>query len=145
MAMRLKGQETVISVLRNGVQVSQLTQSVKDFNAEFEMELLQQGYIGQTADQFDDVYKGTGGDMSLHTGDPATFDFITFLVDRAARRVPMQQVNIKSTFNFPDGSRRLITFTDVFFGNLPIGVGGREEYVEQKLTFKCSNAPIRAS
>ena len=143
--LRIKGQEVVVSILRNGATVGQLTQAVKDLNIEFEMDLLQQGYIGQTADQMDDVYKAAGGDISLHTGDPATFDFITFLVDRAAKRVPMQQVNIKATFNFPNGSRRLVTMTDVFFGSLPIGVGGRTEYVEQKLTFKCSSAPIRAS
>lgn len=143
--LRIKGQETVVSVLRNGATVKQLTQAIKDLNIEFEMEMLQQGYIGQTGDMLDDVYKAAGGDMSLHTGDPATFDFITFLVDRAAKRIPMQQVNIKSTFNFPDGSRRIITMTDVFFGSLPINVGGRTEYVEQKLTFKCTSAPIRAS
>jgi len=142
--MRLKGQEVVVSVLRNGATVKQLTSAVKSLDMEFEREVLKENYLGQTAASLDDVYICTNGDMSLHTDAPETLDFLTFLNDRSQRRIPNQQINIKATYNWPNGERRIIVATDCFFGTLSFNAAGRTEYVEQSVPFSCSSAPVRS-
>lgn len=142
--LRLRGQEVVVSVLRNGATVKQLTAAVKSLDLTFEREILEEDYLGQTASSYDDIYKGVAGDMALHTDAPETLDFLAFLNDRSQRRIPNQQINIKATYNWPNGERRIVVATDCFFGELPFNATGRTEYVEQNLSFKCSTAPVRS-
>ena len=136
MGTRLKGQEAVLSFTDPDGDVDNLG-DLKSFNAELDMEILQEGYLGETADQYDDIYHGVGGDCELHMPNTTWFRFSEKVTDRAERRTAAAgKFSVTSSFQFPSGERPRLTFEDIFFGPLPINVGSRTEYVTVKLTWK---------
>jgi hypothetical protein len=139
MAQRLKGQDTVISFTGPGGDVSGLD-SVLSFEAELDIEILEEGYLGETANRFDDIFNGVSGTVELHLQTTAYFKFTQDVQDRAQRRTPAGGVfNATSTFQFPNGQRARITFEDIFFGPMPLSSPSRKDYVKGTVQWKCSN------
>ena len=140
MSQRIKGQEVTVSMsgpegVEEGLEV------VQSFNAEFMFELLQEGYLGETADRFDEIYKGVSGDMEIHMESGKWSDFTLKIQDRASRRDGAAgEFTATATFAFPDGSRRRLVFNNIFFGAMPITAGARPDYVSATLTWNCSLA-----
>lgn len=138
MAQRIKGQETVISFTSPTGDVQGL-EDVLSFEAELDIEILQEGYLGETADRFDDIYHGTSGQVELHLENSKYFLFTEQVQDRAERRSPAGAVfNATSTFAFPNGQRARITFEDIFFGAMPLNAPSRKDYVKATVQWKCS-------
>ena len=139
MAQRIKGQETVIGFTSPDGDESGF-EDVVDFEAELDIETLQEAYLGKTTDDYDDIFHGCSGQMNIHMRTSAYLAFTQKVQDRAQRRTPADgQFTATSTFNFPNGSRARLTFEDLFFGALPIKVGGRAQYVTGTIQWKCSN------
>lgn len=136
-AQRIKGQETEIILVVNG-QPADSFNSVKSFDVEFMMDLLQEGFIGETSDRFDEVFKGCKGNIEMEFNTSAVFRVIEALINRARRRQPGTVVNIKTTLNFPNGQRKRLVFPNVNFGAVPMNFGGRTEYGTLKLSWGCS-------
>ncbi len=131
-------------VILDGVPVSSLA-AVKDLSFEFKLELLQEGYLGETTDRYDSIFKGIAGDLSVDMSDPDVFNLVTSLVDKARRRVPGVKVNIKATLNFPSGRRARVTIRDAEFGGIPVNFGGRANYGTVKLSYGASEATAIAA
>ncbi len=140
MAQRIKGQEVTVSM--NGPDgVEEGLEVVQSFEAEFMFEILQESYLGETADRFDEIYKGVSGNMEIHMETGKWFDFTLKIQDRAQRRDGTAgEFTATATFAFPDGSRRRLVFNDIFFGPMPITAGSRTDYVTATLTWNCSLA-----
>lgn len=137
MAQRIKGQEVVLGFTSpDGDQ--QGLENVSNFEAELDIETLQEAYLGQTSDDYDDIFHGCSGQCDLHM---KTADYIAFtqkVQDRAQRRTSAEgQFTATATFNFPNGTRARLTFEDLFFGALPLKVGGRAQYVTGTIQWKC--------
>lgn len=134
---RLKGQETRLSFSTPNGPAEGLD-VVKSFEAEIQLEILREGYLGETADRRDDIYRGVTGRAELHMDSAKYFTFTQRVQDRAERRTPAAGVfNATSSFNFPDGTRARITFENIFFEGLPIRVPERAGYVAVTVAWEC--------
>ena len=67
---------------------------------------------------------------------------IRLVLDKARRREPGTRFNIKSTLNFPNGSRARIIIRDVEFGELPISFGSRSDYGMFSVDYGASEATV---
>ena len=139
MAQRLKGQEVVIGFTSpDGDQ--QGLENITSFEAELDIETLQEGYLGKVADDYDDIFHGVNGQMEFHMESSQYLSFQQKVQDRAQRRSSAEGVfTATATFNFPNGQRARLTFENLFFGALPLKVSGRSAYVQGTIQWKCSD------
>jgi hypothetical protein len=138
MAQRIKGQETVIGFTNPDGDQEGL-EDILDFEAELDMEILEEKYLGKTSNDYDDIFNGVSGQVQLHMRTVDYFRFQERIQERAERRTAADGTfSATAAFNFPSGIRVRITFEDLFFGPSPIKVGGRSEYVSGTIAWKCS-------
>lgn len=138
MGQRIKGQETTISFVGPTGDEEGL-QDVVSFEAELDIEILEEGFLGETANRYDDIYNGTSGRVEIQIETAQYFRFQQRVQDRAQRRTPAAgKFNAKSSFRFPDGTRFRITFEDIFFGPLPVRAPSRRDYITATIQWKCS-------
>jgi hypothetical protein len=113
---------------------------VQSFEAELMLEILEEGYLGETANRFDDIFNGVSGNAELHIETSDYFRFTQRVQDRAQRRTAASgKFVVKANFDFANGTRARLNFEDVFFEGLPVTVGARKDYVKVKVSWKCSN------
>lgn len=135
---RIKGQETeVLFVVDNAVE-SGFT-DVQSFEMEQQTETLQEGYLGEKTDRYDEIMKGVSFSVGMHSSDATVLKFMETIRDRATRRTPGTQINIKTTLNFPSGERARVILTDCFFDPMGLNFGGRDEYGATTVSGKCSS------
>lgn len=138
---RLKGQEVNVDLIVDGELQSGLGPNTS-FNAEFMLDILSEGYIGEATERKDSIFKGIKGGMTVHINDSAALKFIEAIVDKARRRTPGVKVNAKASFNFPNGQVVRVIFPDMEFGALPLDFGSREDYGELELEWECAEYRI---
>lgn len=138
MAQRIKGQEVrVVMVSPSGTETS--LSDVQSFEVEPLMEVLSEGYLGETTERKDDIFKGVRGSMEIHLEDRDFFNFQQAVIDRSQRRSPAEaRFNVIATLAFPNGDRVRVLMEDIFFGAPPLSVGSREDYVSVSLDFEAS-------
>lgn len=138
MAKRIRGEQvTVIATGPAGIEEG--VANVASFDWELEMEILRSKFLGETADQFDDIFLGHTGSMELEISDSAVFLMQQRIQDRAQRRTPASTVfNITAAFALPNGTRVRLIFEDVSFGAQPLSVAGKDEYVTLGMDWGCS-------
>jgi hypothetical protein len=135
---RIKGQETVLSVYSDGNLVTRLD-SIQDSEVIFDLDILEEGYMGERSNRFDSIFKG----MSLRaTGHLTNAELVRF-ADRVVRRAQrfddsVTRVDAGLTLVFPGGDLLTISVIDLQFGPIPVNVGGRDEYVEWTFDAKAS-------
>ena len=134
MELPLKGQESLITVVSpDGLEES--FNHIKDATFTFLLDIIQEQYLGQVADQFDDIFRGVKVELTLDVSKPAVFDFVTKVVDRASRRTAAAtQFGVTTALKFPNGERRRLAFPDLKFGEFPFALGGRDKYGEIKVS-----------
>jgi len=142
MTLRIKGQEIVVGI--NGpAGLEESLSNIQDLDIEFQLAILTEGFLGETADRVDDIYHKMKGRLSLHLDTPDVLRFIRRVKDRAQRRSPATtRFDIVATFNFPNGTRARIQILDVKFSTIPITFGGRDQYGTMKLDFEASRARV---
>lgn len=138
---RLKGQEVSVIIIQDSVPLDAIT-DVRSFEFTFELEQKDDGYLGETTNRKDSVFKGITGRMELHTSNKKTFKLIQSAVDKARRRTPGVRINIKAAFNYPNGDRARITITDVEFGAFPVNASSRSDFVTVGVSFSASEARV---
>lgn len=139
---RIKGQETIITILQDGDLRSRID-SITDAEVSFDLEILEEGYLGETANRFDAIFNGMGIKLTGHLTNKQFIDFTQAIVGRAQRRAGGAiQIDIATTLVFPGGDLVNIGIPDVQFGAVPFSDGGREEYVEWTLEGKASEFEI---
>jgi len=137
---RIKGQEVEVLIVLNG-QVQNTITDVRSFEVGFQMEILKEGYLGETTDRRDDIFRGTRGKIDLHYENKDVFGLIMAIVDRARRQSPGTKVNIKATLRFPNGDRPRVIIKDVYFGEIPLAFGSRSDYGTLGLEFEAADQP----
>lgn len=136
MAQRIKGQDTTITITTNGVLEAELT-DIQSFHVALNIELLEQGYLGETTNRYDEVFKGAHFDFEMHhhSSDYAVFN--QKIVDRARRISPNTVINVSSTLFFPNGDIVTTIFPDAKFGTPDQNTPARIEYVKTKYEGAC--------
>jgi hypothetical protein len=137
MAQRIKGQEVTITIVTNGVPQTELT-DIQTFHVALNLELTGQGYLGETTDRYDEVFKGAHFDFEMHhhSSDYAVFN--QAIVNRARRISPNTVINVSAVLNFPNGDIVTALFPDAFFGTPDQTVPARADYVKTKYDGACS-------
>ncbi len=138
MAQRIKGQEVTVRFVQDG-QVKAELNDIRSFEIGMQLEVLKEGYLGEFTDRRDDVYRGVTGKMDLHMESASVFTIFKSLLERAQRRTAGTTVNIQAQLQFPNGQLRLVNINDCFFGEIPLTVGGRSEYVTFSLNFEAND------
>jgi hypothetical protein len=141
MTQRIKGQEVEIILLVNNEPRENLT-TCKSLEWTFKTELLQEGYLGETTDRYDTVYKGVSGNMEFHFNSIEPFNIARSVISKARRRTPGDKINVKFTCNFPSGKRARIVIPDLEFGPMPFGFSERSGYGSFKIDFAASDANV---
>lgn len=137
MAQRIKGQEVTLSFTTPEGRATGLG-NIQSFEAELQMEILREGYLGQTVERRDDIFKGVSGRCELHIETGDYFRFTQLVQDRAERRSAAGGTfNATASFAFPGGARARITFENIFFGALPIRTPDRASYVQVAIEWEC--------
>jgi hypothetical protein len=137
MAQRIKGQEVSLSFVGPSGSEDGLA-DVLNFEAELQMEILREGYLGETVDRRDDIYRGVSGRCELHLESGAYFRFTQRVQDRAERRTPADgQFLAMASFQFPNGERVRLSFENIFFDALPIRAPERAGYVTVTVAWEC--------
>jgi hypothetical protein len=142
MSQRVKGQETTLLVIIDG-ELRQRIDTIQNFDMEFELDLLEEGYIGEVANRFDSIFNGCKVEFTGHMTSREALDVADVIVGRAQRRTGgATRIDITVTLKFDNGDLPSVLFSDVFFETVPFNTGGRDEYVEFTLSGKCSNYQI---
>ena len=139
MAQRIKGQEVELLLVSNGQPLTTI-QTIRSFEFAFKTEILSEGYLGETTERQDSIFKGVRGRMEMHTDNEDILALFFAIVDKARRRVPGAIINIKATLNYPNGQRPRMLFPDVEFGELPFNFASRADYGAITLEFACQEA-----
>lgn len=133
---RLKGQEVTIGFTTPTGDQEGL-EDVVDFEVELDIEILEEGYLGQTAKQYDSIYHGVSGKASFHMAADDYFDLAEKVQNRAERRTPAGgKFTATATLAFPSGRRVRVTFEDIHFGAFPMRFSGRSDYVQASVNWK---------
>lgn len=142
MAQRIKGQEVVLDVISEAGREEALG-DVVSASITYQLDILKQRLLGETTDRKDDIFRGLEGEMELQLETRDALRFIDRVKDRATRRVAAStRFSITMTLNFPEGGSARIQLTPVYFGNIPLGVPGGDEYVTMSLTFESEDGRI---
>lgn len=136
MSQRIKGQEVELIFVENNAPLTGIA-DVRSFEMEAQLEILKEGYLGETTDRRDSVYRGFSGRVELHFENRDVIDFARRLIDKARRRVSGARVNMKVTLVFPEGGDRVrVVLKNLEFGAIPIGFGSRADYGTVTLPFE---------
>ncbi len=138
---RLKGQEVEVILIVDGTVQDTIT-DVRSFEIAAKLEIKEEGYLGEKTNRYDEIFNGMRGRIEFHFENDDIFGLITSVVDRAKRRVPGVQINIKATFNFPNGDRPRVLVPNVSFGEIPINFGSRGDYGTMGLEFAAEDFQV---
>ena len=139
---RMKGQETAINIVSTTNGLETAFSDVKSFELKFEREILSEGYLGQTTEQKDDIFKGVSGSIEFHERTADVMSLIERINAVSKRRLPGEQIQVVTTLRFPVGGSRRIVIANCKFGEIPITIGGRQDFVSFKLDFAADDARI---
>lgn len=141
-AGRIRGQEITISILVDGVLQTRID-SIQSCDLEFEMNLMQEGYLGETFDRVDSVYNVISIKLSGHMNSQAYLELCDAIVARAQNRAGAAiQFDIVGSFRFANGDFPSIAIPDVHFDTMPLQIGGRGEHVTFSLDGKASSYQV---
>lgn len=138
---RIKGQEVEVSLIVDG-EIAETTTDVRSFEFAYKLEQKEEAYLGEKTNRYDEIFNGMRGRLELHYENQDVFDIVKAIVDRAKRRTPGTQINIKATLNFPNGDKPRVLISDVFFGEVPFNFGSRSDYGAVTLDFQASDGTV---
>lgn len=136
---RIKGQETFINLLGNGDLLEDQWRAIADFTFTSDLEVLDEGYLGETTNRKDSVYNGTSFSATVHMRSNDEDRIRVAIEDKARRRDgAIGRFDITILQSFPSGIQRLVTLADVEFGAIETNVSGRAEFTTMSFEGQCS-------
>lgn len=143
-SQRILGQEISIAIIvDNALQTT--IDSIKSAEIEFEQELIEEGYLGETSDRVDSVFKLIRVNITTDMNSADYLELADAIVARSQNRAGgVVRIDVVGSFAFPNGDFPSIVVNDVFFENLPITIGGRAELTEFSLSGKSSSYKLVA-
>lgn len=132
--LRIRGEETTIRIVVDRVIQRTIT-AIENFTWTPNVDILQKGYLGETGDRLDEIYKSTSFDVGFDPESNEGLILIDTIVTRAQRRVANPPViNITFAAAFPNGQAPTVTILDAKFKDPGLSAGGRDSYVGIKLS-----------
>lgn len=137
---RLKGQEMSIRVFRNDTVVKELV-LISTINDNVNIDIKEDGFLGESVNRFDNVLNGYGGDFEFQVNQSRWYEFTRFVTDKAQRlsiEATTTVFNIVMTESYSDGNVNIIAYMDVAFGAFNKSTASRADFVKVKTSFSCS-------
>ena len=142
MSDRVRGQETNVQFLINSVpQIT--TSDIKSHEMEWQFEIQKEGYIGETSDRRDTIFRGMRGSIEFHFENPDIFGIIASILLRATRRVPGTQINLKTVINYSDFGPTTIVIPGIAIGAVPLKFGSRSDYGMLTFPYEAQYATVQ--
>ena len=138
MAQRIKGQDVEVLLIVDSQIIRSIT-AVKSFEMKAQLEMLDEGYLGEKTNRKDSIYKGVSATIELNFDSPDIFDLFDKVIQKAKRRTPGTKINVKATLNFPNGVRKRVLIPDCEFGELPMSFGSRSDFGSVSLDLSASD------
>lgn len=138
MSSRIRGQEAEVIFILDGVPQANIT-AVRSWTLNFQLEILDEGYIGETTNRKDSIYNGVSGTIEIHVESDAIYSLISNVVDKARRRTPGLRVNLQFIQNLPNGQRQRHIVRDAELGEIPLNFGSRSDYGTVSIPFAGSD------
>lgn len=133
MGQRVKGQEVEFQIVGPDGREEALG-DVVSATVEFQFDILTQGLLNETSDRRDDIFRGVRVEMEAQLETAQFTSLINRIKNRAQRRGPQTvQFDALMTLEMPNGDRPRVSIENLFFGSIPIAVGGRDEYVTVRI------------
>lgn len=128
-SLRLRGQEVQLRLTQAGKLLRTIT-AIENATWTVLMDILRKGYLGETTERRDDMYKGTKFEFGFDPESKDPFIMVGLLRDRAQRRTSQAsaQVNAVFTCNFPNGQRPRVTIPDLKFQDPSLAFANRDSY-----------------
>ena len=141
-AQRIKGQEVSLVILADD-QPQTTIDTIQSAELEWEIELLEEGYLGETSNRVDSVYNVIRVMVEGHINNQSYLELADAIASRARNRVGgATRIDIVGSFAFPNGQFPSVVVSDVYFENIPFNIGARNEFVSFTLTGKASDYTI---
>lgn len=143
MANRIKGQEcTLIVTSRAGTE--EALGDVKSASVEFQLDILSEQLLGETSDRKDDLFRGMKVSFECQLESSDALRVVDKIKRKSQRRrgSETESIGIIMTLAFPDGTRPRIMIPDLAFGNIPLNIGGRADYVTLSFEAEASDADV---
>lgn len=137
----IKGQEVELLLL-SGTDIEDSFTAITDFSLNFDIELIEENYLGMTSAEFDEVFKGVRGDVSMQLRSKKAIQFVYKIIDKAKRRTPGQIFSFKAKMAFPNGEFVRLHLPDIHFGAVPFNFANRTQHASMKVDFACSGATL---
>jgi hypothetical protein len=134
---RIRGTGVELLISTNNSPRQNIT-NIRSFEMTPELEILSEGYLGMTTELKDMIYNGLTGKFEMHFENQDILRFTSEMVDKATRRTPGVEVNLKVTLNFDNGQRPRIMIPGAEFGAIPMSFGGRKDYGNVAVNFAAS-------
>jgi len=129
---RIRGQEVQLTIVRDGQLETELV-DIQNFNYSVQSETKIQGYLGEPGNRTDDIFNNVKFDMELNIHSQDWGIFVRAVVDRQKRFTPDLQFNISAVLSYANGQTTIINIQDAKFGEFPLNVPARGDYVKLKL------------
>ena len=139
---RIIGEDVTFGLTYNGALTTLNVVQAMDFS--INTKTLEEGYLGESVNRYDDILEGFSGKVTLHLDSEEAFIVSQAIFQRAQARDPSIKFNITMRATFPNGQTPRVILSDLFFDAIPFNVPKRDEYVNIELSFKCSNFTLLA-
>ena len=135
--LRIKGQEISVRVVAAGALVASID-SVATMNDNDVLNLVNQGFLGETANRWDETFDGTTADFEIQLTKADAHDLDDQIKSKAKRETPDLVFNIVRTELYADGSSMIWTYPDVHWGGIGTTIASRGDYLKKKYNIGCS-------
>jgi len=136
----VRGEDVIVRATVDGSEVLSIDK-ILSMSGTVRIDNPESEFLGQVGVSVDMIIKGADGTIEFQFNDQSVFDFVQLLIDAAARRVAFPTINMQAQILFPDGSARVMLFTDCVFGNIPVAVPSRSSYAKLTLTWRSGQPP----
>lgn len=143
MGTRIRGEQVQVKVIKGGKDALLSERAVVALEYTPKQEIMEQGFLGETTNRHDEVYKGCSGTLTLQYSDKSVNKLIRDLNDRSRRATGASfKVNIVAVENYPDGDVGKLLFPDVKFGGQVKSYGARDSYGQITLPWACDEYTV---
>ncbi len=143
---RIRGQEVTIRLAKaNDIQAT--ITAFKDFTMTFRGKILEEGYLGETTLRYDDISDGIAGTFTLHAESQDILLLLQYIQQRQQRAISVQtsRINTTARFSFPNGDTPKAFIKDMKFGEIPLAIPERSQYVNAAFPFNAERAQFITS
>ncbi len=142
MGIRIRGENVQVKIIEGGKDILLGDRAVVSLEYTPQQEITSTGFLGETTERKDEVYRGVTGTLTLQMSDGTATDFVRRLNDRARRAVPAFSVQIVATEVYPSGDTRVLLFPDVQFGPQAKRYASRDAYGQVELPWACNDYKV---